>query len=62
MCGIRRIKEGMKRKGGELLSEEIRRVVGRKKEFFLKRRRTRSEENLEEYRRMKRAIKGWYKR
>ena len=29
VCGIRKIREGKRRKGGEWWSEEIRRVVGR---------------------------------
>ena len=55
--GIRRIREGRRRKESEWWSEEIRRVVGRKKEFFCIWRRTRSEEALEEYRRMKKVVK-----
>ena len=49
--------EGKRRKGSEWWSEEIRRVFGRKKECFLIWRRTRNEEDLDEYRRMKSVIK-----
>ena len=56
-CGTRKIREGRKRKESEWWSEEIRRVVRRKKEGFLIWRRTRSEKNLEEYRRIKRGVK-----
>ena len=57
MCGTRKIREGKRRKRSELLSEEIRRIVGRKKECFLIWRSTRSEEDLDEYKRMKRVVK-----
>ena len=58
VCGTRKIREGKRRKG----SEEIRRVVGRKKECFLKWRRSRSEEDLDEYKRMKRMVREAKKR
>ena len=51
------IREGMRRKGSEWWSEEIRRVVERNKECFLVWRRKRREENLEDYRRIKRVGK-----
>ena len=35
VCGTRKIKEGKRRKGSEWWNEEIRRVVGRKKECLL---------------------------
>ena len=57
MCGKRKIRERKRRKGSELWSEEIRRIVGRKRECFLIWRRTMSEEDLNEYRRMKRVVK-----
>ena len=57
VCGTRKIREGKRRKGSEWWSEEIRRVVERKKEGFLIWSRTRSEEDLDEYRRMKRLVK-----
>ena len=38
-------------------SEEIRRTVGRKKECLLKWKRTRNEEDLDEYKRMKMVVK-----
>ena len=57
MCETKKIREGKRRKESEWWSEEIRRVVGRKKEGFLKWRRTRSEEDLDEYKRMKRMVK-----
>ena len=57
VCGTRKIREGKRRKGSEWWSEEIRRVVGRKKECFLIWRRTRSEEDLDEYRKMKKVVK-----
>ena len=43
MCGTRRSSKGRRRKGSEWWSEEIRRVVGRKKECFLIGRRAKSE-------------------
>ena len=52
----RKIREGKRRKGSEWWSEEIRRVVGRKKNCFLIW-NTWSEEDLDEYRRMKRVVK-----
>ena len=57
VCGLRKIREGKRRKGSEWWSEEIRKVVGRKKECFLKWRRTRWEEGLDEYKRMKMVVK-----
>ena len=54
MCGAKRIKYGLRIKRW---SEEIRRVVERKKQFFLVLRKTRSKEDLEEHRRMKRVVK-----
>ena len=45
VCGTSRIREVRRRKGGEWWSEEIGRVVGRKKECFLIWRRTGSEED-----------------
>ena len=54
--GTKRIKQGMRRKGSAWRSEEIRRIV-RKKECFSIWRRSRSEEDLEEYRKMKRVVK-----
>ena len=53
VCGTRKIREGKRRKG----SEEIRRAVGRKRECFLIWRRSRSEEGLDEYKRMKRMLR-----
>ena len=35
MCGTRKIWEGKRRKGSKWWSDEIKRVVGRKKECFL---------------------------
>ena len=58
VCGTKEIKEGKRRRG----SEEIRRVFGRKKECYLIGRRTRSEEDLDEYRRMKRMVREAKKR
>ena len=52
MCGTRKIMEGKRRKGSEWWSED-----GRKKEYFLIWRRTRTEEDLDEYRRMERVVK-----
>ena len=57
VCGTRKIRERKRRIGSEWWSEEIRRVVGRKKECFLIWRRTRNEEDLDEYRRMKIVVK-----
>ena len=57
VCGTRKIREGKRRKGSKWWREEIRRVVGRKVECFLIWRRTRSEEDFDEYRRMKRVVK-----
>ena len=57
MCGTRKIREGKRRKGNKWWSEEIKRVVRREKKCFLIRRRTRSEEDLDENRRMKRVVK-----
>ena len=57
VCGTRKIKEGKRRKRVGRWNEEIRRVVGRKKECFLIWRRTRSEEDLDEYKRMKMVVK-----
>ena len=57
VCGTKEIREGNRRNGSEWWSEELRRVVGRKKEYFLIWRRTKSEEDLNEYRRMKRVVK-----
>ena len=57
MCETRKIREGKRRKGSAWWSEGIRRVVGRKKDCFLIWKRTRSEEDLDEYGRMKRVIK-----
>ena len=57
VCGTRKIREGKRRKGSEWWSEEIRRVVGRKKEGFLTWRRARSEEDLDGFMRMKRVVK-----
>ena len=57
VCGRRKIREGKRRKGSERWNEEIRRVVGRKKECFLIWKRTRSEEDLHEYKRMKIVVK-----
>ena len=57
VCGTTKIGEGKRRKGSEWWSEEIRRIVGRKKECFLIWRRTRSEEDLDEYKRMKMVVK-----
>ena len=63
VCETRKIREGKgRRKGSEWWSEKIRRVVGRKKECFLIWRRTRNKEDLDEYGRMKRVVKRWYKR
>ena len=62
VCETMIIREGKKRKGSEWWSEIISRVVGRKKECFLIWRRKRSEEDLDEYGRMKRVVKRWYKR
>ena len=62
MCGTRRSSKGRRRKGSEWWSEEIRRVVGRKKECFLIGRRAKSEEDLEEYVRMKKVVKGMVQR
>ena len=56
MCETMRIREGVRRKGSEWWNEEIWRVVGRKKEYFLIWRRIRSEEDMEEYKRMKRMV------
>ena len=53
VCGTRIIMEGMK---SEWWRKEIRRVVERK-ECFLILRRTRSEEDLEKYERIKRVVK-----
>ena len=57
MCGTRRIREEIRRKGSEWWSEEIRRIVERKTECFLVWRMTRREEDQEEYRRMKSMVK-----
>ena len=57
VCGTRKIREGKRRKGSEWWNEEIRRVVRREKECFLKWRRTRSEIDLDEYGRMKMVVK-----
>ena len=57
MCGTRKIREGERRKESEWWSEEIRKVIGRKKECFLIWRRRRGEEDLDEYRRVKRVVK-----
>ena len=62
MCGIRGIRKGMRRKESEWWSEEIRRVVKRKKKSFLIWRRMRNKEDLDKYVRMKRWLKGWYER
>ena len=62
VCGTRKIREGKRRKGSKWWSQEIRRVVGRKKERFLIWRRTRSEQDFDEYRRTKGWLKGWYER
>ena len=40
VCGLRKVRERKRRKGNEWWSEEIRRVARRKKECFLKWRRT----------------------
>ena len=56
-CGIKKIREGMGIKGSEWRKEETRRVVERKKKFFLIWRRTRSEEDLYEYRIMEMVVK-----
>ena len=53
VCRAWRIREGMKRKGNEWWSEEIRRAVERKNECFLLWRRTR----LEEYVRIKKMVR-----
>ena len=53
--GTKRIKQGMRRKGSAWRSEEIKRIV-RKKECFSIWRRSRREEDLEEYRKMKRVV------
>ena len=45
-----KIREEKRRKGSECWSEEIRRLVGRKKECFLIWRRTRSEGDLDDIR------------
>ena len=58
VCGTRKIREGKRRKGSERWSEEIRRVVGRKNECFLISRKTRSEGDLDEYRKMKSMVKS----
>ena len=58
VCDTRKIREGKRRKGSERWSEKIRRVVGRKKECFLISRKTRSEGDLDEYRKMKRMVKN----
>ena len=52
VCGTRKIREG-----SEWWSEEIRKVVKRKKDCFLIGRMTRSEEDLDEYKGMKRVVK-----
>ena len=52
MRRTRRMRERMRGKGSEWWSEEIRRVAERKKECFLVCRETRSDEELEEYRRI----------
>ena len=57
MCGTRKIREGKRKKVSEWWRGKIRRVVGRKKECFSIWRRTRSEEDLDEYKRMKRVVK-----
>ena len=57
VCGTRKIREGKRRKGSEWWSEEIRKVVGKKKECFLRGSRTRSEENLDKYKKMKRMLR-----
>ena len=57
VCGTRKIREAKRRKGNEWWTEEIKRVVGRKKDCFLIWRRTRSEEDLDEYRKMKKVVK-----
>ena len=50
VCRTSKITEGMRRKGSEWWSEEIRRVVERKKECLLVCRRKSSDEDLEGYR------------
>ena len=55
--GQRELGKGGGEKGSEWGNKEIRRVVGRKKVCFLIWRRTRREEDLNEYRRMKRVFK-----
>ena len=53
----RRIKEGIRRKGGEWRSEETRKIVERKNECFLVWRRMKRKEALKEYKRMKGMVK-----
>ena len=52
-----KIREEKRRKGSEWWSEEIMGLVGRRKECLLIWRRTRSEKDVDEYRRMKRVFK-----
>ena len=47
VCGTKKIRERKKRKGSECWSEEIRRVVGRKKDCFFIWRRTGREKDLD---------------
>ena len=59
MCETRKIREEERRKRSEGWSEDIRRVVERREDCFLIWRRTGNEHDLEEYGRIKGAVKGW---
>ena len=59
---MRRIREGKRSNGSAWWSQEIRWMDENKKEGSLKWRRTGSEEDLEEYRRVKGELKGYWER